>query len=186
MFWITLIGIIVPTSYFYRYNIFLYLVKSYIYINQHFYCNDEKKVTHKNVIKINLDNDIIYINEFYCNTKKELTIVSNQNNEYFNGESYLIDEDLYELRNKIVHCSLQNEQNDILLDLTNIFRRFIFHFDKNDKYSKMKYFFNYLESLKNVKEINSLYFVVYKNDDHFTETRHIIKDILDKDYKDFL
>lgn len=172
-----MIGILVPVSYIYRYNIFIYFIKGYIY----FYGigNKPNKITHNKFIKIdNISDDSIYIHEFYCHNKKDLNIISNNTKI----QKYIIDDVTYELRNKIVHCSLQNEQSEILLDLTNIFRKFVFYFDKDVEYSKLVYFFKYVENVYNIQNVDLLYFVVYKNDTSFTETKYRISDILEKNY----
>jgi hypothetical protein len=63
-------------------------------------------------------------------------------------------------------------------DITKDFRSFIYYYDKD--HFKLGTFFCYLN-------INSdSVFILYKNDNNFTEKRYIVKDIEDKRFKDIL
>lgn len=183
MFWI--LGLVsIPLTYIYRskvysvacsvaYNTSIYCIKWYLYFKN----KKANSITNKKSIELDKD---VYIHKYYCNINKELFIISSE--EYHTIDKNII----YDLRNNIVHCSLQNEV-DIILDLTGVFRKFIYHFDKETDESKLRHFFKYLEYKYKLKDnIDDLYFVIFKNDDDFTEIKEKVKDINDKYYKNVI
>jgi hypothetical protein len=94
-------------------------------------------------------------------------------------------------KNKIVYCSVVNEDGDIIIELTNMFRNFFYYFDKDD--FKMSAFFDYVQDY--IDERSDIYndiniydfdFIVYLNDLTFTELGYTIKYIGDKSISELL
>ena len=88
-------------------------------------------------------------------------------------------ETIFEKRNLIVYCGVRGPNLDghvsvIEDDITSDFRSFMYYFDKND--FKLDIFFSYL----NINLDSE--FVLYKNDNNFTEKNFIVRDILDKTF----
>ena len=101
-------------------------------------------------------------------------------------------------KNLIVHCSITNESNDILIDLTETFRHFFYHYE--DQNVKMDGFFKYInekykdrysliEAELNLSDKFNIYgyiFTIYMNDDFFTEYNYNIMEIVDKSFYEVL
>jgi hypothetical protein len=91
--------------------------------------------------------------------------------------------------NKIVFCCLM-DSNDGMLELTTIFREFVFHFDKDNDESRLGYFLEFVCHQFNipVSHISDMDFVVYMNDDTFTEHRFPASEVLSggRVFKDIL
>jgi hypothetical protein len=91
--------------------------------------------------------------------------------------------------NAIVYCCLM-DSNDGMVELTNLFREFVFHFDETNDESRLGYFLEFAGHHFDipVSDISDMDFVVYMNDDDFSEHRfpacevlsggHVFKDIL--------
>lgn len=123
--------------------------------------------------------DIVLIGE----TSRELT---NHFNDLLSSISSKIED-----KNRIVYCSVVNKDGDIIIELTNMFRRFFYYFDKDD--FKMSAFFDYVQDY--IEEKSDIYndiniydfdFVIYLNDLTFTELGYTIKYIRDKSINDIL
>lgn len=99
--------------------------------------------------------------------------------------------DSLDLKNHIVHCSLITPDNKIL-DLTSVIREFVYHFDKDDEWSRMEHFLKYVTDCYggDLEELgidtNDMYFVVYLNDETFTEIKYKVEDITKHQFKDVL
>lgn len=92
-------------------------------------------------------------------------------------------------KNLIVHCSLVNKDDDIVLDVTNDFRKFKFYYDehKQDEYTLyLKYFFEYLKMKYTELDLTDLSLMIYKNDEQFTELRHSIENLYAKTFFEIL
>jgi hypothetical protein len=85
--------------------------------------------------------------------------------------------DKYELRNSIVHCCFIDKNEEIVMDLTNVMREFVYHFDRTDECSKLKYFFT---SLKH--DTTDLSIVVYKNDKDISTKTFPVCDVSEKHF----
>ena len=70
------------------------------------------------------------------------------------------------------------ECDNVEEDITSDFRSFMYYFNKDD--FKLDVFFSYLNI-----DVNSN-FIIYKNDNNFTEKQFLVKDILDKTFKEIL
>lgn len=77
-----------------------------------------------------------------------------------------------ESKNNIVHCSLTNELTNDMIELTSLFREFLFHFDKKDNRSFIKNFLEYVKVSYDLDNINNYTFIVYLNDENFTELKY--------------
>lgn len=84
---------------------------------------------------------------------------------------------LFEKRNLIVYCGIR-ECDNVEDDITSDFRSFMYYFNKDN--FKLDIFFSYFNI-----DINSN-FIIYKNDNNFTEKQFLVKDILDKTFKEIL
>ena len=88
-------------------------------------------------------------------------------------------------RNKLVHCSIVDTSEDYTIDLTDIFRGFVYHFDEKDEQSKLGHFIKYIGHLYAVP-LEDMYFIVYLNDEHFTECKYKIEQLGDTRFSDVL
>jgi hypothetical protein len=89
-------------------------------------------------------------------------------------------------RNKFLHCSIMDD-NDYALDLTHTLREFVYHYDKNDEHSLLYYFFQFVKHKYNTSlESKNFDFVLYMNDNVFTERRYPLQDCLKKKYMDVI
>jgi hypothetical protein len=93
----------------------------------------------------------------------------------------------FDLRTKFLHCSIMDE-HDCAVDLTQSLREFVYHYDKDDHHSKLYYFFRYVQhKCKTSFELLHEYdFVLYMNDDSFTEKRYSVRECLDKRFMDVI
>lgn len=92
-------------------------------------------------------------------------------------------------KNLIVHCSLVNEEDDIVLDVTEDFRKFKFYYDEEigEEYTPYtKYFFEYLQNKYSELDLSNLSLMIYKNDEQFTELRHNIENLYTTTFRQLL
>lgn len=89
-----------------------------------------------------------------------------------------------ENKNLIVHCSISDDKNNIIMDLTELFRRFCYYYDKHHT---LHGFFKYIDDHKKQFNKNMVYVDIYDynlniylNDDTFTEISYPIKNLLDE------
>lgn len=89
-----------------------------------------------------------------------------------------------ENKNKIVHCSITDSNENIIMDTTDLFRRFCYYYDKQHS---LLGFFKYIdehkrEFKKNMDDINiyDYNFVIYLNDLTFTEVSYPIRDLINE------
>lgn len=91
----------------------------------------------------------------------------------------------------IVHCTLTKSDETKMLDLTSMFREFVYHFDKDDDLSKIEHFVQYVSKVYDIEEVldddkNNLYFVIYLNDKNFTEVKYKVRELTNQKFKDVL
>lgn len=94
--------------------------------------------------------------------------------------------DSLELRNHIVHCSLLTPDESKMLELTCVFREFVYHFDKDDDLSRIEHFIEYVSKCYELDEIWDWYFVIYLNDKQFTEVKYKVREITKCQFKEVL
>lgn len=85
----------------------------------------------------------------------------------------------FDKRNWIVHCSLTDDREDVILDLTEVFRDFVYHYDCKDEYSTLKSFLNVVEKQRSELSglVQKMKLIIYLNDSVFTELVHTYDDI---------
>lgn len=91
-----------------------------------------------------------------------------------------------ELRNMIVSCSLQHQNDETLVELTDDVRKFVYHFDRNDEKSGLKYFLKYIENKYKLQMTDEWDLVFYINDDDFTERRITMDEAMLKSFLEVL
>jgi hypothetical protein len=170
---------------YYIYNFAIYLLDIYYGIKRLYI--EDNYITHKDSMKLD---DEIYVYEYNVCIKEKVhnvRIISDNKKE---------DKEIYDSivknvdnKQKIVYCSIMNG-DECLIDLTNIFREFVYHMDdKIETYNKMEYFFKYIKEKHKhmeIKDIDEYQFVVYMNDDMFSEYKYKVKDLYDKMFKDII
>jgi hypothetical protein len=94
-------------------------------------------------------------------------------------------------KNKIVYCSIVNENGDIIIELTNMLRSFVYYFDKED--FKLSIFFDYVQDYLDARtdiydglNVYDFDLIIYLNDLTFTELGYKINYIKDKSIIDIL
>jgi len=132
------------------------------------------------------DNKYLYLEEYYFvenGKEQKIVFISDKKKKIIedvkNFKKNL--ENIFEKRNLIVYCGIKEkckESGYIEDDITNDFRSFVYYFDKDD--FTLNTFFSYL----NINLDSE--FVIYKNDNNFTEKNFIVKDILNKTFKELL
>ena len=129
------------------------------------------------VVHNNKTHNIIFLNEngseFYNNTEIN-DFRSNINDFRSNINEYLLN------KNMIVHCSITDENGDIVVDTTVEFRKFCYYYEK--KFVLLP-FFNHIQNYIRNKGNNDINifdynFTIYLNDSEFTEYKYCIRDIL--------
>ena len=82
---------------------------------------------------------------------------------------------LTKLQNKmmIVHCSITNENGDIIIDITNVFRFFCYYFDTD---MEIRILFRYIQSMYSMLNIYDNNLTIYLNDNEFTELVYKIQE----------
>jgi hypothetical protein len=155
----------------------------------------KKKNNKINKIKYQKIRDL-YIEEYeiYLNGKKHDTVlIANSSIILTENFNELMPNISNKLQNKniIVYCNIINENGDVVIELTNIFRKFFYYFDKQD--FKLKMFFDYVQAYCDEKDdmynginIYEYDFIVYLNDDSFTELGYKINYIKEKSINDIL
>jgi hypothetical protein len=140
-----------------------------IFLNENgseFYNNTEI-----NDFRSNINDFRSNINDFRSNIND---FRSNINDFRSNINEYLLN------KNMIVHCSITDENGDIVVDTTVEFRKFCYYYEK--KFVLLP-FFNHIQNYIRNKGNNDINifdynFTIYLNDSEFTEYKYCIRDIL--------
>lgn len=152
---------------------------------------NEQDLVLESVIKMNGYN--FYEYKIYHNEKNYfITLINLDNEEIHNMKLESLRENLekkIDNKNLIVHCSLINKHDDIVLDVTNDFRKFKFYYDehKNEICTpRVQYFFEYLQKKYDTLDLSDLSLMIYKNDEQFTELKHNIENLYTKTFFELL
>jgi hypothetical protein len=188
---LSILSILIFNTYYYRRFLFLkifmmvlffskYIIQFYFYIkqkrNNSMHPAEYKKLNKYFIQKYNLiSNDKDYTIMFMSHEKNKLT---HHINDFKNNiEDNLMNRDL------IVHCNISSD-NDIVIELTDIIRKFCYYFDKD--YS-LDMFFEYLDNyiIENKPQMQyiNIYdynFCIYLNDSDFTERLFPLKTLIKK------
>lgn len=172
--------------------IFMYVLASVFVVFRLFYSMRQKMSTSKNGLKYMsetcLDTCTVFHFTMTTNDKsKDIKIIQPFNGSYRKSEftsktefTYLYN-DLLEkehLRNNFVHCSIMKlEEDGSMIDVTSIMREFFFHFDRSSEDGKFKYVLDFFKTLYPSLELDGSYFVMYKNDETFTEVKFLLTDL---------
>jgi hypothetical protein len=92
-------------------------------------------------------------------------------------------------RTAFVYCCLSSPTDEnIVVELTSLIREFVFHFDKRDANSRLAHFIKYVQRKYNLLAVEDMEFVMYMNDNTFTERHYKVQDIFREDlvYGDIL
>lgn len=88
------------------------------------------------------------------------------------------------LKHNIVNSYISDQDDNCLIDVTLLWRKFLYHFKGTSEIDKIKYFFKYIQRMNQTFDVNTSQFVTYLNDNEFTERRYKITNILDKYFCD--
>jgi hypothetical protein len=89
-------------------------------------------------------------------------------------------------RSRFVHTNLSRMDDVIVVDLTNDLKDFFLYFrDKQSEMGKLKYFFEFVTEKYSIN-IDDLFFVVFRNDDTFSELRRCVRDAMNMTYSDLV
>lgn len=185
-----LLGVI-STVFFYRRFIFLkviilfwvlsrYIIKLYYYIkrrrNNRMYKVESKKLNGYfmetyNLIKDDKDYKVMFMSK----DKKDINV--HFNDFKANMEDNIMNKDL------IVHCNISND-DELVVELTNIFRKFCYYFDKDYKLDIfIEYLHDYIsENYSDMQHINIYKYnlCVYLNDNNFSEKAFSLKTVINE------
>ena len=199
-------GLIVVSSFiYYRKSIFNILCK-YIILTilgiikvYYYFKKDKDGIKIKKCINIHnpkLKNKNLKVEEYEIkfNSKKHNIVLigdsSRSLTEQINDLVPSISDNL-KYKNQIVYCSIVNENGDIIIELTNMLRSFVYYFDKED--FKLSLFFDYVQDyiderfdIYNGVNVYDFDFMIYLNDLTFTELGYKINYIKDKSIIDIL
>jgi len=156
-------------------QIYIYIVEMYKYMYKLIFFNSSGPIRHLytkhkdqtviHVLKANIDNKFYDLKVIHADTNTHMKF-----NEIYNQ----IEQNM-KLRHNILNCSFVNEETNYVLDVTEMFREYVYHFDKTDNQSKVSHF---LLDIKEQYDIDlddpKLELVVYMNDDQITECRYPI------------
>lgn len=159
--------------------------------------NRNKKNNHLQFVTADqLSDDVVVCHYHGLVNEKEhnLKVIKNAIGETGDDDDVVIGNILQTLesKNNIVHCSIVGSDEDTMLDLTSVFREFVYHFERDDEMSKMEHFFKYvtqyydLDNIKFGNDDDDLYFVIYLNDDTFTEVKYKVKEINNHQFREVL
>lgn len=133
-----------------------------------------------------------------------ITLVNENGNNHYQLKLEKLKQNLekkLDNKNLIVHCSLVNADDDIVLDVTEDFRKFKYYYDENKEKTEnnldiksehssytpyTKYFFEYLQNKYPKLDLHDLSLMIYKNDEQFTELRHRIENLYTKTFWELL
>jgi hypothetical protein len=133
--------------------------------------------------KIKIINKNIYIEYNIVHKDKDynLIFVSDTNKKLYNELLEFNNNKINNIlkKNIIVYASLNDIQDNFIIDITNELRKFCFYFDKQ---KHIRYFLDYLQDkLKDEKNLDNLIdhrLKIYKNDECFSEKTYNIQDII--------
>lgn len=125
--------------------------------------------------KIYIEFDIVYKDKDY-----NLVFVSDTNKEIYND---LVDFNNNKInhilkKNMIVYASLNDTNDNFIMDITDEIRKFCFYFDKQKHVGCFLHYLQdkYINLIKNNLKIYNL--KIYKNDEYFSENTYNIQDIM--------
>ena len=186
-------------TYYYKSYIFsivlkytLYVILNIIKIVSYFKQKKErsvKKIKTKDIQKFKMEQYEMVVND----KNHEIILIGYTSIELTYQFNELIRNvyDKLKYKNDIVYCSIIDDNGDIVIELTNIFRCFFYYFDKQD--FKLWMFFDYIQDYIDEKaeiykgiQIDNYNFMIYLNDDNFTELSYKIKEIKDKSINEIL
>lgn len=97
----------------------------------------------------------------------------------------VLTENHIDAKNTIVYCSLLADDEHII-ELTEIVRKFVKHFNLDDNVSRLEHLFKYIEKRHNVTVHPSHKLLLYMNDNDFTERVFTVGEIGHLTYKDIM
>ena len=172
-----LLGIIIVIVYYNFVNIVFFLFDVYFRL---FKKVRDDELLRKNIRviekKIYVEYDIIYKDKDY-----KMLLVSDTNQDLYNELVELKNDYSNHIlkKNKIVYASINDENDKMLIDITDEIRKFCFYFDRQ---KHMEYFFIYLQDYLGKNNIREHYLKIYKNDDDFSEVIYKVSDISKMDF----
>jgi hypothetical protein len=191
MFYVCILAFVFPLIYVYRRFILLnfiwlcfnvYKLKRYI---SGLFFKPIKDSVEKNFCKI--INKHIYTEYKITQDENEyvMIFVSDTNRMLYNDlvEFNKNKKDMILHKNKIVFAGITDENDQVLFDITNEFRKFCFYFDKQ---IGVNYFLDYFMYIQIDVDILDNYLTIYMNDEDFSQKKYSIKQISDKDFSDIL
>lgn len=143
----------------------------------------ENKITSVREIHRSDDFEIHNYTFVMANKIHDFNIITRDENHRLEYEDLL---SVLEYKNAIVYCGL--EMGDVTIDLTTDFRKFVYHFNKDDL---LHYFFRYIKDVykyedENEKERDGIDFVVFFNDDELTQYSHKLRDVQNITFRELL
>lgn len=79
----------------------------------------------------------------------------------------------FENRNMIVHCSLTDADDNVLLDMTKLLREFYLYFE-GPYHLPLSVFLTY--AVRDIDDIDNCYVTVYLNDEYFSEKKVLVSE----------
>jgi hypothetical protein len=141
-------------------------------------------------------NNIEFVKKLYCSNDFEIQkykfVLGNKNHDINiikQDQTQIIFDDVLnviEYKNVIVYCGLEMEE--VSIDLTSDFRKFVYHFNKDDQ---LGYFFHYMKNVYKYEdeqedEQNGIEFIVVLNDDELSQMNHKLSDAKKLSFKQLL
>lgn len=153
--------------YRYKYQLLIGAINIYLYLNTN------KKDYIKVVKTHTLENSKVITYNVRLDDKLHTIHIIQDANEKLHDDDLIIKRinNNINYKNNIVHCSLTDISSNEMIDLTSVFREFIFHFDKECN-QNLDSFFSYVKKSHNIEIHDNFVFVVYMNDAHFTEYQY--------------
>lgn len=192
---------VVPSIYIFRYKLLLLSLQLFFKIYKYafnFYEVVSKKIDNvnlKNVINLSgTDNKRIHEYELLLDNKKHsCCLIEKEDSDINLRDIYEEYKEKHINKTLFLHCNLSYNE-DILIDLTTFLRKFVLHYHNEGNDGKMKYFFEYLHHIKeindfikkNYEKFDNSTFVIYLNDDVFTEKVYQTSEIQDMTFNEII
>jgi hypothetical protein len=193
LIYITFLSAILKFVLIYKYPIMIFILQRYVQLKS-LIVNINKDMLYKDKFRyiktthLNHDDMCVVHYDGYIDDKHiNINVVSHIESDKSDISKVISNSihDKLHLKSKIVNCSLMDEDDNEIYDVTSLFREFIFHFEGQDEKNKLKYFFKYLEVTLGIS-VNHLNFVVYINNDDFTEQKFAINSLSEQFFHEII
>lgn len=167
--------------FWYRRQVFLYLANNIIHLYCYIFSVNQGKVLKQRISATRCGEYFVHEYRLYHDTfVHNIKIIHDKEKHELQFEDTISKLDR---KTCIVHCNLSSSDDELLFDMTNVFREFFLHFDDD---TCLSHFIDYVADQYKTNIVDDYKLTIFVNDEEFTEKSYFIKHIKTKTFKDLL